>query len=245
MPFAENLKKEVRRRAIHFCCVCKTPGSLEVHHIIPQSEGGPDTFENAIPICPWCHETYGGNPTKRGLLREMRDVWYEVCQNRYSLDRGVNLATVADLISKLPTKSDLEQLRAELRASAPAPSGSRVLTVEELTAHLLTKGYRLSEDFTQVFFAPALWEGEMAKYRRRFLKTFGTSVARCVCLDCIDEVGLDEDGKLTEAQAETVMQRIHMTASIMVLCDDGFLEATLSTEEGLRFKLNDVFQDGE
>jgi 5-methylcytosine-specific restriction protein A len=30
-------------------------GYLEVHHRIPLSEGGPDTVENAVALCPNCH----------------------------------------------------------------------------------------------------------------------------------------------------------------------------------------------
>jgi hypothetical protein len=38
----------------------------------------PDELENAAPLCPSCHETYGANPTKRKFLREARDLWYEI-----------------------------------------------------------------------------------------------------------------------------------------------------------------------
>ncbi|MEQ9455604.1 MAG: HNH endonuclease [Phycisphaeraceae bacterium] len=28
---------------------------LEVHHLVPLSEGGPDTVDNAAGLCPTCH----------------------------------------------------------------------------------------------------------------------------------------------------------------------------------------------
>lgn len=59
---------------------------VEVHHIIPQEEGGPDTEDNAAPLCPSCHETYGANPQKRKFLKEARDLWYEICERRYASD---------------------------------------------------------------------------------------------------------------------------------------------------------------
>lgn len=35
---------------------------LEVHHIVPLAEGGPDTIENVIALCPNCHrEVHHGN----------------------------------------------------------------------------------------------------------------------------------------------------------------------------------------
>lgn len=85
MPFSEKLKVEVRKRAHLSCCLCKALG-VEIHHIIPQEEDGPDTEDNAVPLCPSCHETYGANPQKRKFIREARDLWYEICDKRYSSD---------------------------------------------------------------------------------------------------------------------------------------------------------------
>lgn len=63
------------------CCVCRAVG-IEVHHIVPLADGGPDELENAAPLCPSCHETYGANPQKRKFIRESRDLWYEICERR-------------------------------------------------------------------------------------------------------------------------------------------------------------------
>ena len=56
---------EVMIRAIGVCeeCGCNAPffrasdGTqyLEIHHILPLSEGGDDTVENALALCPNCH----------------------------------------------------------------------------------------------------------------------------------------------------------------------------------------------
>tara|TARA_Y100000589_G_C27188705_1_gene643810 strand:- start:1714 stop:2829 length:1116 start_codon:yes stop_codon:yes gene_type:complete len=56
---------EVLERAAGICEKCKTTAPftrasdgtpyLEVHHIIPLSQGGPDTTENALGLCPNCH----------------------------------------------------------------------------------------------------------------------------------------------------------------------------------------------
>jgi 5-methylcytosine-specific restriction endonuclease McrA len=53
---------------------------VEVHHIIPQEEGGSDREENAAPLCLSCHETYGASSQKREFIREARDLWYEICK---------------------------------------------------------------------------------------------------------------------------------------------------------------------
>ncbi|CAN5575921.1 hypothetical protein BH10ACT3_BH10ACT3_03650 [soil metagenome] len=38
------------------CAICGLLHKVQVHHIKPQSEGGADTYENAIPLCPNCHD---------------------------------------------------------------------------------------------------------------------------------------------------------------------------------------------
>lgn len=85
MPFTESIKATVRKRAHLACCLCKSMG-VEVHHILPQEEGGLDTEDNAAPLCPSCHECYGANPQKRKFIREARDLWYEICERRYASD---------------------------------------------------------------------------------------------------------------------------------------------------------------
>ena len=87
MAFSEALKARIRQRAHLACCLCKSMG-VEVHHIIPRDENGPDTEDNAAPLCPSCHEKYGANPQKRKFIREAHDFWYDECERRYALDPG-------------------------------------------------------------------------------------------------------------------------------------------------------------
>jgi|GEM_PF-384273 5-methylcytosine-specific restriction protein A len=52
-----------RKRANGICQLCEQPAPfrvgdtpfLEVHHVIPLSENGPDTIENTVALCPNCH----------------------------------------------------------------------------------------------------------------------------------------------------------------------------------------------
>jgi hypothetical protein len=81
MPFPEPTKLEAKRRSHFQCCVCKEP-FVEVHHITPQASGGSDDLDNAAPLCASCHDRFGGNPDKRKQIREMRDLWWEVCAER-------------------------------------------------------------------------------------------------------------------------------------------------------------------
>jgi hypothetical protein len=78
MAFSDTIKLEAKQRANFRCVVCHEPW-VEVHHIVPEADGGPDNLENAAPVCGACHLKYGGNPELRKQLREMRDHWWERC----------------------------------------------------------------------------------------------------------------------------------------------------------------------
>lgn len=106
MAFSEALKARVRKRAHHQCCLCEALG-VDIHHVKPQKEGGPDTEENAAPLCPSCHRTHGDNPNARKWIRERRDVWYRICDARTA---GVRPAEVRAMLAHLeiPTKADLQ-----------------------------------------------------------------------------------------------------------------------------------------
>jgi len=38
------------------CCICGTLHCVQVHHIVPNEHGGSDRIDNAIPLCPNCHD---------------------------------------------------------------------------------------------------------------------------------------------------------------------------------------------
>lgn len=59
-----KVKAWVLRRANGICELCKQPAPftsidglsyLEVHHVKPLAEGGPDTPDNTVAVCPNCH----------------------------------------------------------------------------------------------------------------------------------------------------------------------------------------------
>jgi hypothetical protein len=82
MAFSEKVKLEARRKSNFRCCICEKLFSGEVHHIIPESEGGPDILDNAVLLCPNCHDSYGGNPEKRKQIKQKRDHWWELMEER-------------------------------------------------------------------------------------------------------------------------------------------------------------------
>lgn len=91
MPFPQNVREEALVFSARHCCVChRYKGvKVEVHHIIQEADGGPNTPENAIALCADCHTDAGHyNPRHpRGTkfspteLRLARDTWHEIVRN--------------------------------------------------------------------------------------------------------------------------------------------------------------------
>jgi hypothetical protein len=44
------------------CCICGTLHRVQVHHIEPREEGGSNEINNAIPLCPNCHDEVHKKP---------------------------------------------------------------------------------------------------------------------------------------------------------------------------------------
>ena len=53
------LHKEIRKRDRNKCVVCGTTASMmnpyPAHHIVYKSQGGDDSLENLVSLCPTCH----------------------------------------------------------------------------------------------------------------------------------------------------------------------------------------------
>ena len=81
MPFPEKVKLEAKRKSHFACVICHQP-FVEVHHILPEADDGPDDLDNAAPLCGSCHDLFGANPVKRKQIREMRDFWWEICEKK-------------------------------------------------------------------------------------------------------------------------------------------------------------------
>ena len=100
MAFSETVKERVRQMADGRCCLCEEV-FVDVHHIVPQSEGGADSEDNATPLCPGCHAKFGNNPDHRKQIREMRDRWYRKCASEQ--------LSVKDLASVINDAKELVQ----------------------------------------------------------------------------------------------------------------------------------------
>ena len=73
------------------CCVCHRycGVKMETDHIVPRSAGGPDTIDNAIPLCFECHaEIHSYNDSHpRGRkftpeeLKQHKEQWLTICRD--------------------------------------------------------------------------------------------------------------------------------------------------------------------
>ena len=86
MPFPETVRLQVLARSGRRCCVCQqfAGRSANVHHIIQEALGGPNTMENAICLCQRCHTEAGHYNPRHPLgtkyspdeLRAHREGWW-------------------------------------------------------------------------------------------------------------------------------------------------------------------------
>ncbi|TWU62374.1 HNH endonuclease [Crateriforma conspicua] len=58
MSWPPRIKRELLDSCGRHCCVCRKfcGNKIEIDHIIPESEGGPSTADNGIPVCFDCHQ---------------------------------------------------------------------------------------------------------------------------------------------------------------------------------------------
>ena len=103
MAFSQKIIDEVKEKSAFKCCRCQSIG-IEVHHIFPQEDKGPDTFDNAAPLCPNCHAWFGANRTKQKEITQMRDWWYEKVKELYS-PNIVNYQLLSDINTKVEALS--------------------------------------------------------------------------------------------------------------------------------------------
>lgn len=149
MAFSDALKASVRKRSLGRCCVCQEP-FVDVHHIIPQAEGGPDTDDNAAPLCPNCHRRNGDNPRQRAMIREFRDNWYEQIASKL-----VQVELTIELVDHglgLKTLDDFERYVLDL--SVNAPMAAFLQLYQQITEHVRIVGRALEMQNTEIWNIP-------------------------------------------------------------------------------------------
>lgn len=91
MPFSQTIKEEALLRSKRHCCLCHKFGSrnVNVHHMLQEAAGGPNTLDNAIVLCLDCHADVGHYNPQHPLgvkyqideLKKHRDNWWGLCSS--------------------------------------------------------------------------------------------------------------------------------------------------------------------
>lgn len=102
---------------------------------------GPDTEDNAAPLCPSCHEIYGANPTKRKFIKESKEIWLEICSQRFSNDSLI-LTQLSDRIKFIESHLGIkaERIYSSLEESQnydQKTTGEQISFVEDLQRLLI------------------------------------------------------------------------------------------------------------
>ena len=173
MGFSEALKSKVRKKSHLACCLCKAIG-VEVHHIIPQEHGGSDKEENAAPLCPSCHETYGANPKKRKFIREARDLWYEICAKRYA-SYSDSLDEIKHLLRNTISYDDFISFKQELLSNihhdldVPREEAEILAALDELFDKVWYNRHKVLEqkmEYEKFSIDPEIWKGAQKAAKR-------------------------------------------------------------------------------
>lgn len=87
MAFEELVRTRALLWCDRHCCLCKKACgvNIEVHHLVPQAQGGSNDIDNAIPLCFDCHSAVAsyneqhplGTKYKSDELKARRDQVYE------------------------------------------------------------------------------------------------------------------------------------------------------------------------
>lgn len=105
MEFPQKVKKQVRLDSNFKCCMCHQNPVMHIHHIDPEKG---DVYDNAAPLCANCHYIYGNDPSKRPIIIQQRDFWYEhVEKTRKSKEEEMKkLDDIQEKVDKVDTKTD-------------------------------------------------------------------------------------------------------------------------------------------
>jgi len=93
----QEVRDQLLVEAMHRCCLCPEHNDVtDLHHVVPISEGGPDSEENLMVVCPTCHAKIH-RLRKRYTpeqLRMYKERWVRLCGRGLPLDVRLSQAFV-------------------------------------------------------------------------------------------------------------------------------------------------------
>lgn len=228
MAFTETLKLTIKRKAHFSCCLCHSLG-VEVHHIIPQSDDGPDTDYNAAPLCPSCHETYGANEQKRKFIREARDFWYDLCDRRYAPDAD-RLDRVLTIVQSSASKDDISKAISKLNELEGLVNRSLSTSLErEQYVEQIDKMQQKVQEIDSALQAKSLTLSQLRK------RDAVTQIGAQIAVHLADARKKDLDEKATDAYGKAIGLLIRMSGisaeTFMQIFGDAFTNGPIPENE--------------
>jgi len=197
MAKRRRIPQEVRDRllveAMHRCCLCPEHNDVtDLHHVVPISEGGPNSEENLMVVCPTCHAKIH-RLRKRYTpeqLRMYKERWVRLCGLGLPLDARLSQAfdytrppeQVKEDVEQVhipPSRPSTEpRLSPRIRETDPASAGGapeqklRVELAQTLATHfdkeeLRTLCFHLGIDYDDL---PAEGKGNKAREIVKYLE---------------------------------------------------------------------------
>ncbi len=99
----KDIRNQVLVDAMHRCCLCPEHHDVvDLHHVVLISEGGPNTEENLMAVCPTCHAKIHRIRNRYPVeqLRMYKERWDKLCALGLPLD--VRIAQAFDTTRPLP-----------------------------------------------------------------------------------------------------------------------------------------------
>lgn len=96
---SKETRKQVYRRDGWRCALCDSTRYIQIHHVIPRGEGGPNTVQNLITLCSDCHGLAHGMDL-RGWGAKPEDVQQAIVE--YMADFYAEQGTVWNPWTRLP-----------------------------------------------------------------------------------------------------------------------------------------------
>jgi 5-methylcytosine-specific restriction endonuclease McrA len=99
-PIPLDLRKYILKSYNHKCKKCLRKNNLDLHHIIPRTEGGLNSINNLIPLCRKCHielEPKRSNPI---IKNEYMKITYLISKSlleevkKIAIDKDTNVTTI-------------------------------------------------------------------------------------------------------------------------------------------------------
>jgi HNH endonuclease len=105
MTKRRTLPVDVRVQVLHeagYRCgnpICRMVLTLDVHHLDPVSDGGPDTADNLLALCPNCHSLHHRGVIPKASLRAWKLLLLALNQafDTHTIDVLLTLSTVPKL----------------------------------------------------------------------------------------------------------------------------------------------------